>query len=335
MDLLINGPAVALSSLGVRRYFDSVMRHLAWPGRIEIIPSRLSKTAARPRELIRRGRKDAIFWTPCQRGPLNPHHHVVTVHDCISVEHVYPGDWRLKPYLMLFNKILDNAEAIVAISESSKAAVLRNYRVDETKLHVIRSGHERVATAAPPTTGPTARPAEAPYVLMVTNASPHKNTTAACEAFGRSRATSAGVTLRVVGSISAAAQDACARHGVKLETVLGISDSQLQTLYEGCLFLLSPSLAEGHNLPIAEALACGGNVLCSDIDVHREFYSGHVAFFDPLRVDDIVDALDAALLRPGRWFTQPMENRTFADVAREYESLFHAIGGHAAPKGTA
>ena len=145
MDLIVNGPAVRLSSPGVRRYFSAVMRHLSWPGNLEILESARWKYLERPRELLRRGRSDAIFWTPCQRGPLRVRNHVITVHDCINVEYVYRGDWRLPVYRRLFNQVLDGASVVVAISQATKAAILRNYRVDEAKIRVVRSGYDALS----------------------------------------------------------------------------------------------------------------------------------------------------------------------------------------------
>jgi hypothetical protein len=55
MDLIVNGPAVALSSHGVRRYHAGIMRHLRWPGRVEVIDSALNRALERPRELLRGG----------------------------------------------------------------------------------------------------------------------------------------------------------------------------------------------------------------------------------------------------------------------------------------
>jgi glycosyltransferase involved in cell wall biosynthesis len=325
MDLIVNGPAVALSSLGVRRYFSAIMRHLSWPGRVEVLPLGPWRMLERPRELLRRGRSNAIFWTPCQRGPLNARRHVVTVHDCINVEYVYRDDWRRAAYVRLFNRVLNASASIVAISCATRAAILRNYRVDPAKITVIRSAEEGLSVGGAALAESPRK--ERPYVLMVTNSLAHKNTAAACEAFVGTRAVASGVLLRVIGSLSQQAEAICRSTGIRYEIRSHVDDAQLREWYRHCLFLLSPSLAEGHNLPIAEALAEGANVLCSDIDVHREFYDGRVEFFDPRDSGNIRSAIDAALERPGRWFTEGTraERRSFADVARDYRNLFQSL----------
>lgn len=105
MDLTINTAAVAASSRGVRRYYASVMKSLNWPGRVETLDSGGGGAAGRIRELLLRGRSDAILWTPCQRGPLRAHNHVITVHDCINVDYVYRHDWRLPIYRRMMHML--------------------------------------------------------------------------------------------------------------------------------------------------------------------------------------------------------------------------------------
>lgn len=327
IDLLVNGLAVTRSSLGVRRYYDSVMRHLDWPGQVQVSRPTRWRALDRTADLLHPGRSDAVLWTPCQRGPLLARHHVVTVHDCINVEFVYRDDWRLPLFRRMFNQVLNNAEAVVAISNATRDALLRQYRIDIAKITVIRSGCDVLvgATAMAPVLDTVE--AGRPFVLMVTNALPHKNNLAACRAYANSRAAGDKVALRVVGQLPDAAREACLQASVLLQLHPHVDDATLGAWYRQCRFLLSPSLAEGHNLPVAEALQLGANVLCSDIPVHREFYDGQVAFFEPGRAGSLEAAIDSALLRPGRWFDAAASagRRSFRDVAAEYRRLFLAL----------
>ena len=85
-------------------------------------------------------------------------------------------------------------------------------------------------------------------------------------------------------------------------------------------------MSEGHDLPVAEALMAGADVLCSDIDVHREYFESQVKFFDPLREDSIVAAINDAIVSPRPWFVnQNKYYRSFRDVSRDYEMLFRNI----------
>ena len=327
MRLLINSLGVSRSSRGVQRYAASVLSHLQWPGGVQALQPRAGPVLSRAREVFTRGPSDAIIWTPCQRGPLLAPRHVVTVHDCISIEYTYRGDWRLPAYLCLMGEVLRRAAAVVAISETTRNAILRNFRLSPERITVIRSAvdvawpvPEGAAQGAPAIDGQ-------PFVLLVTNDLPHKNTLAACRAFGLSRASRDGVALHVVGSLPPAARAACDAAGVRLRVVHGVDDGELARAYRDCAFLLAPSLSEGHDLPVAEALTYGAEVLCSDIPAHREFYAGCVRFFDPGDVSAMAEAIDAALLAPRPWHSPAAgtASRSFADVARDYEALFRSI----------
>jgi glycosyltransferase involved in cell wall biosynthesis len=63
--------------------------------------------------------------------------------------------------------------------------------------------------------------------------------------------------------------------------VSDLTDRELAQLIGGAAALLAPSLAEGYDLPVAEALALGAPVIASDIAVHRELAAGAL-LIDPL-----------------------------------------------------
>ncbi len=284
MKLVVNGAAVAGTSLGGKRYFNNIFSRLGWPGGTEVRTLTGARSLTRMRELAYRGRRDEILWSPNQRGPLLACNHVVTVLDCINVEYSYRDDWRLPAYRWLFNLILDNASAIVAISHATRDAILRNYRIDADKITVIAGPNDFRADLG---RHPHPRPIDGssaagpPFVLLFSNLLPHKNTARAASAFATSSSARRGIALRVVGPLEPTTLTECRAAGVTVEQHVGVDDVKLQRWLRDCLFMLSPSLAEGLNLPIGEALSIGANVLCSDIPVHREFFDGQVRFFDP------------------------------------------------------
>lgn len=323
MKLIVNGSGVFRSSLGVRRYYENISRHLTWSGGITLSAVHDFGTFNRVKELFQPGSPDAIFWSPAHRGPLWAANHVVTVHDCINVEYTYKNDWRLPALRMATQQLLSNARFVVAISYATAEAVQRNYRVNDSSLVVIQSSCD--VQFEGDDEAPSGKQVDTPYVLWVTNSLPHKNTVRACQALVRSRALAEGVALCVVGSLAPEAMTICQAANIQVNVHQGISDAELRALYHGCRFLLAPSLDEGHDLPVAEALALGANVLSSDIPAHREFYDGLVSFFNPLELDDMTTAIDQALLREGRWSQGSLPRRSFADVAADYQGLFTAL----------
>jgi glycosyltransferase involved in cell wall biosynthesis len=320
MDLIVNGTALTRSSLGARRYCMSIMNELAWPGAVEVSVPCTGRTA-RFRELFDRGRRDAIFWSPAQQGSIVARNHVVTILDCINVEYVYRDDWRLPILRTVTGTLMARAKRVVCISHATRTAVLRNYSIDPAKV-VAFPGPVVVPNPLGVVRSST-RPTTADFVLMITNTLPHKNTRRAGEAFAASSAARRGIKLRVVGKLDDAGLAACHTAGCDVEQHRNVPDTLLAEWLTTCRFLWAPSLEEGLDLPIAEALACGANVLCSDIAVHREFYAGDTTMFDPHDRAAMTAALEDAFDRVGQWHEASATPRpTVADVAAQYRELF-------------
>lgn len=320
MKLHVNISAVKHSSRGVQRYTSNVLSHLKWREGIELITNNNSAKLGRLGEVFVRSDKNAILWTPCQRGSILSSNHVVTVHDFINIEYVHRHDIRLKLYKQYMETLLNRARAVVAISYSTRDAILRNFSLPSDSITVIQSGIDPVTCLLENYSAGEILP----FVLLITNDMPHKNTIATCRAWARSIGPNQGVLLKVIGKLPREALHVC--RNIPLEVSNWVDDSNLISTYRNCLFLIAPSLSEGHDLPVAEALSQGADVLCSDIPVHREFYEGQVQFFEPTKEDSIVEAINAALISPKPWFTnKTVSSRTFADVSRDYERLFSSL----------
>ena len=324
MSLVVNKLAVSKSSRGVSRFFFSVIDHLNWDSEIKYVESTNYKILDRVFDLCRYGSKKEIFWTPCLRGPFNIPNHIITVHDCINVEYIYKNDLRLSLFKKITQKIINNSVKIVAISEATKKSFLENYSVEENKLVVIKSflnldwiEHERsLQEGSKSNLSP-------PYILMVTNKLFHKNNLRAFMALIQSSCEKFGVCLRIVGDIGIEEYKLLYASRLTFYIESQVTDSRLFELYSNALFLLSPSLSEGHNLPIGEAIESGSNVLCSDIAVHREFYDGMVKFFNPYDIADMTDSINAAIKKEGSWcqvIHKPKKN--LLDAANNYRRLF-------------
>jgi glycosyltransferase involved in cell wall biosynthesis len=73
--------------------------------------------------------------------------------------------------------------------------------------------------------------------------------------------------------------------GFRLLRAEGLSDHALARLTRAAIAVLAPSLEEGFDYPVHEALACGVPVIASDIPAHREYVAGFA---------ELLDARDAA-----------------------------------------
>lgn len=75
-------------------------------------------------------------------------------------------------------------------------------------------------------------------------------------------------------------------------------DRQLWTIMRESIALIVTSRYEGFSLPILDALSDGISVLCSDIPVHRELYSGCVTQFDPDQAFTLAQVMRGILENP-------------------------------------
>jgi glycosyltransferase involved in cell wall biosynthesis len=319
MDLIINKVAYISTSHGGKRYFEGIFKELCLNSNVSFSYVPPFNFLKRPFELLQFGNANSIYWSPCHRGPLFAKNHVVTVLDCINIKYSYKFGFRKIFLRYLTQKILHNAIAIVAISHATRGSILENYNVDPNKVVVIP--------------GPTKfdLPQQFPcevfdskYVLLVTNSLPHKNTFLALKAFSKSNAASLGVSLKVVGSVDFRGLNLCEEAGVDVIFYNKLTDNELISLYKQAIFLFSPSLDEGLNLPIGEALNCKCPVLCSDISVHREFYGDYVSYFSPSNLDSIISGINESLQNHGTVGAQnaPFHGISFRDVALSYQKLF-------------
>jgi glycosyltransferase involved in cell wall biosynthesis len=325
MGLVINQLAVNNSSKGVMRFCSGIVKNLNWSSDIKYVEASKSKILDRVLDLCRQGSIHDLFWTPCLRGPLNMPNHIISVHDCINIEYIYKNDWRLSFFMMATQKIIDNSLKIVALSETTRKSFLEYYGVEENKIVVIKSASNFDWIEKEESVRYTKKyinPLQ-PYILMVTNNQNHKNNIRAIQALTNSFCKKQGIGLHIVGDIGLPEYKILQDSGIIFSVNSAVSDSSLFDMYKNALFLLSPSLSEGHNLPIAEALQIGTNVLCSDIPTHREFYNGRVSFFNPLHLEDITYSINVAIEKNGLWYSLPDDTvRTFGDVAGDYRKLF-------------
>ena len=310
------------SSLGARRYFEAILARLEWPGRVIVNPPAADPRCVRLYELFQRGRPDAVFWSPAHRGPICAHNHIVTVLDCININYVYANDWRLQFLRANFSLLMQRASKVVAISAATKDSIMKNFSIDPDKILVIPGPTDLALPKMDNRVEPVNLLSNG-YILMITNPLAHKNTSNAIKALVSSTAGPQGITLRVVGSVSPEGRAICASGNLKLEEHRGIDDAVLDAWIREAKFLFAPSLDEGLNLPVADAIQCGTNVLCSDIAVHREFYSGSVAFVNPHDIDAMRAAIDWALQNSEQWFPHFKKPQFgLAAVANAYKELF-------------
>jgi glycosyltransferase involved in cell wall biosynthesis len=85
----------------------------------------------------------------------------------------------------------------------------------------------------------------------------------------------------------------------RLHILHDLSDGELATLYQNCLFTAFPSFVEGWGLPVGESLSYGAPCIASNTSSIPEVGTDLVDYVDPLNIRDGIQAVRRMLLDPG------------------------------------
>ena len=88
------------------------------------------------------------------------------------------------------------------------------------------------------------------------------------------------------------------RLGVPCSVETDLDDAGVVDAYRRATVVVCPSTFEGLGLTGVEALACGAQVVASDIPPHREFLGDHVRYAPPGDPVALAAVLEAALAGP-------------------------------------
>ncbi len=180
-----------------------------------------------------------------------------------------------------------HAAALITPSETV-AAGLRSYLVSRghrvPPVHILAPPVEQALIAAPAFN--LAR--TVPYFIACGTIEPRKNYPLLLRVWKRLSASMGDDVPRLIiagrwgwktDETRRLLEDACATHGA-VQVFEGLSDRALGALIKNAVALLSPSLAEGYGMPVAEALALGTSVLAANNPVYRELWSSQACLID-------------------------------------------------------
>jgi len=180
---------------------------------------------------------------------------------------------------------------LLAVSESTRADLLREYRLPESRVRVVPEGVD------PAFFGLAANPDQRdPYLLVVSTLHPHKNLELLLRAFADFRRRRPEYRLVVAGLRGFHAEHLeRVRRDLRLEQAVEftgwIPRSRLYRLYERASAFLYPSTFEGFGLPVLEAMAAGIPVACSDIEPLASHAGRGALRFDPHDRSAIAEAM--------------------------------------------
>jgi glycosyltransferase involved in cell wall biosynthesis len=269
---------------------------------------------------------------------LPPGRAVVTCHDLDTFRSVLEPerDRRGRAFRLMVRRILAGFRKAAHVSCDSIATyndIRRHGLIPAERLSVVPLGVHPACSPEPD----EAADREAsrmlghfagPAILHVGNTLPRKRIDLLLEVFAAVRSGHPDLRLiRVGGPLTKAQRDLAVRLGVEggIFELPYLTRAVLAAVYRKALLVLQPSDAEGFGLPVAEAMACGTPVVCSDLAVLREVGGGAAIYCPPgdaaawaSQVSDLLgrsrDGLRQASLRQATHFSWVSFTNRMLDV---------------------
>lgn len=225
---------------------------------------------------------------------------VVTIHDLIMYHYPRPEATTLGPIRYWFKDKVARyvtkqaalrATHILTTSEFTKRDLIQTLGVSHDKITVTY----QAPTTLPTPSVNTAIP-EAPYVLYVGSAYPHKNLEVLVRAWVELNSQTNGQFRLVLVGASSVFYNRLERL-ISSEQILNVirvthqSDATLAAWYQGASVYVFPSLYEGFGLPPLEAMQFGVPIVSSDTSCLPEVLGSAAAYFDPTAPDDLARVL--------------------------------------------
>lgn len=218
---------------------------------------------------------------------------VTTIHD-MTYEKFPEYFWAQDPLTYQKRLHTEKADAIIAISETTKSDLLKYHNVDEKKVSVIYHGID----LDEPLVFKPVNNLPANYLLYVGDRSGYKNFYLFIDAFKRlsERYPDLNVVLTGGGGLGIADQELLYRLKLtdKVQHV-HVTDEQLNFLYQNTILFVYPSLHEGFGLPILEAFKAKCPILLSDTPCFREIALDAVEYFETYKMEDLSNKIESFL----------------------------------------
>lgn len=236
-------------------------------------------------------RVDVLHCTSSEAPPWAPCPRVVTVHDLIPLLFDDGASARaVAQFRRGIEHAVRHAAAIIAVSESTRADLLRVAGADPARVHVVHWGADPPPPAPAPQTVAQTR-AELglarDFLLAFGGAAPRKNLAGTLRGFARVARERPALDLAVVGMGRGAHRDAAAAQiealglAGRVHLLRYVSDAQLEALFASARALLYLSLYEGFGLPVLEAMSRGLPVVASNRSSIPEVAGDAALLVDP------------------------------------------------------
>ncbi|MGA1823652.1 MAG: glycosyltransferase family 4 protein [bacterium] len=231
---------------------------------------------------------------------------IVTVHDFIY-EKFSALFMNAHDFIQQKRCVIEKADALIAVSSSTKADILNYTNAKESSITVINNSVSDTFLTNPPTKEDIhyflkKYTIDNIYWLYIGNRCLYKNFGTFLKAFIRIAPNTEGYLVAIGGEDTFESWQIDMIIKSRLEKRIhlfpALNDFELKIIYSGAAAFVAPSIAEGFGIPLLEAMACGTPVLASDIPVFREIAGDAALFFDPYDEEALAEAMGRVLKDP-------------------------------------
>ncbi len=220
---------------------------------------------------------------------------VLTVHDLTFLRHpelFHDPDLNERGYLHELPAALGRADAVIAVSQSTKNDLVELMEYPENKIRVIFEGvepHFFICDNGEENSRILVKYGlKRPYLIfLVGTPEPRKNLERTIQAAHRA---APNIPVAVIGPKREIKQLLGSVAG-RVHFLGAIPDGDLPILLHNAEISLYPSLYEGFGLPVLESMAAGVPVITSSVSSCPEVAGGAGVLVDPYSVDEIAEAI--------------------------------------------
>jgi len=295
--IAINGRYIHRQITGVERYATEIAARLG-EGVRTIMPRRpLGQVSGHLWEQVilpLHIQPDEVLWSPANAGPWGIHAQVVTLHDASVFDH---PEW-FRPAFAAWTRLswrilAKRVYAVITVSEFSRQRLVHHLHLAPQKVHVILNGVGKPFERQPQKVVERVRARYGlgqPYFLFVGTPQPRKNLSTLFRAWELFQSSSDKHTLVIVGTpgrVFAKVKEDMAR----VRSLGYLPDDDLAALYAGAIAMVMPSLYEGFELTVLEAMACGTPVIASNTPSFTEVAGEAALLVNPTCAEEIAQAM--------------------------------------------
>ena len=253
---------------------------------------------------------------------------VLTIHD-LNFLYIRKAA-KQKKYCRRIQRLIDRADAVCFISESTRRDCLKHLSFSSSQLlKVIYNGVDALAPAS-------ARPQwcpPGPFLFALGQFTPNKNfktLIAMMRELPSLHLVIAGINASKIGD---EIREEIKKYGLGEQITLpgSISEGEKSFLYEFCEAFVFPSIAEGFGIPVLEAMKCGKPVFCSSIQCMKEIGSDYACYwehFEPCYMARRVLEWSEEKAGDEEWLTrmkQYADSYSWKRNVQEYLKVYHEL----------